>query len=219
MPLLLFMFKCALSLSTKQFPLFLSLEMGTAILRSHDCLRGQFLPNDAFAIATSHVKSRKNSIPNPNFNSHANQNRRRKRSPVAAVQAKCQDRDRRRSGDRSSPPAKTSPAANLVMEKVKILKRGEKLSPKNIPGGLAVAVKNEEEDLDLMLCSTDRLGPDPVTVEEQVRVCDSKDGMYAGSAFVSSPPPSSVPVPLFLWKNGAATATSDLRRLLRLDLE
>ncbi|KAJ1382386.1 Proline-rich nuclear receptor coactivator motif [Sesbania bispinosa] len=197
--------------------------MGTAILRSHDCLQRRFLPNDALAIATSHIRSRKSS--NPNFNSYAYQNRRRKRSPVAAVQANYHDRDRRRSSDRSVAPAKVPATASLVMGQVKILKRGEKLSPENSHGGLAVAVPAEnrkarvksEEDVDLFLGSTDRLGPDPVTVQKQIRVSDLKDGIYAGSAFVSSPPPSSVPVPGFLGKNGAAT--SDLRRLLRLDLE
>ncbi|KHN22103.1 hypothetical protein glysoja_033417 [Glycine soja] len=104
--------------------------MGTAILRSHDCLQGRFLHNEAFAIATSRVASRRN--PNSNNNNHnsfassANQNCRRKRSPVT-------DRERRR-------------------------------SPPNL-----------------------------------------------------SPHPSSVPVPGFLVRNGAAT--SNLRRLLRLDLE
>ncbi|CAL0325686.1 unnamed protein product [Lupinus luteus] len=41
-----------------------------------------------------------------------------------------------------------------------------------------------------------------------------KEMMYAGSAFVTSPPPSFVPVPGFLGRNDAAT--NDLRRLLRL---
>ena len=71
------------------------------------------------------------------------------------------------------------------------------------------------ENSDLVLGSTDRFGPDPITMQKQIRV--SKDVIYAGSGFVSSPPPSSVPVPAFLGKNGVAT--SDLRRLLRLDLE
>ena len=111
---------------------------------------------------------------------------------------------------------------NLVMGQVKILKRGEKLfSEENHRGivdspGDRKARANGEEDLDLVLGSTDRLGPDPETVQKQVRVSDFKDGIYAGSACVTSPPPSSVPVPGFLGKNGVAT--SDLRRLLGLDL-
>ncbi|XP_061375731.1 uncharacterized protein LOC133317864 [Gastrolobium bilobum] len=199
--------------------------MGTAIIRSHDCLQGRFFRNDTLAIATSHVRSRRNSNNNPILNSYAYQNRRRKRSPVAAVQANCHYGGRRRSGDRFTAPTKVPATANIVMGQVRILKRGEKLSPENSHRGLEVAVPAEnrkakvksEEDLHLFLGSTHRLGPDPVTVQKQVRVSDSKDGIYAGSAFVASPPPSSVPVPGFLGKNGAAT--SDLRRLLRLDLE
>ncbi|KAK7388540.1 hypothetical protein VNO78_23359 [Psophocarpus tetragonolobus] len=182
--------------------------MGTAILRSHDCLQGRFLPKEAFAIATSRVASLSNSNPNPNLNTYVHQNRRRKRSPAT-------DRDRRRSNDRS--PPKASSPASLVMGQVKILKRGEKLSLNNNNQSFVVAADKTELGLDLLLGSTDRLGPDPLTVQKQIRVSDSSSGIYAGSAFVSSPHPSSVPVPGFIERNGAAT--SNLRRLLRLDLE
>ncbi|KAL2321149.1 hypothetical protein Fmac_030118 [Flemingia macrophylla] len=70
--------------------------------------------------------------------------------------------------------------------------------------------------LDFLLGLTDKLGPDPLTVQKQIRVSDSTNGVYAGSVFVSSPHPSSVPVPGFLGRNVAA---SDLRWLLRLDLD
>ncbi|KAL6272500.1 hypothetical protein ACE6H2_023192 [Prunus campanulata] len=66
--------------------------------------------------------------------------------------------------------------------------------------------------------STDCLGPDSETVQKQIKVAEFKvmDAIYAGSsAFYASPPPSSVPLPAFLGRNG--TAKSDLRRLLRLD--
>lgn len=79
------------------------------------------------------------------------------------------------------------PGSNLVMGQVKILKRGEKLSPDNL-------MMKSEECYDLVLGSTDRLGPDPVTVMNQVRV---QEVLYAGLT-VLSPPPSSVPVPKFL---------------------
>ncbi|XP_004508390.1 uncharacterized protein [Cicer arietinum] len=196
--------------------------MGTAILRSHDCLQGRFLPNDDLSIPSSKIRSRKNSNPNPNCKSYVNQNRRRKRSPVAPAQANFNDR--RRSGDRTETLSNGVAAVNLLMGQVKILKRGEKLSSENIHDGkLVVPVEDckvmtmELDHPDLLLGSTDRFGPDPITVQKQVRVSDSKDGIYAGSAFVASPPPSSVPVPGFLGKNGVAT--SDLRRILRLDLE
>ncbi|KAL2327812.1 hypothetical protein Fmac_021239 [Flemingia macrophylla] len=70
--------------------------------------------------------------------------------------------------------------------------------------------------LDLLLGLMDRLGSDPLTVQKQIRVSDSTNDVYAGSAFVSSPHPSSVPVPGFLGRNAA---TSDLRRLMRLNLD
>ncbi|CAL5198741.1 unnamed protein product [Lathyrus oleraceus] len=192
--------------------------MGTAILRSHDCLQRRFLPNDALSVPSSPIRSRKNCSPNPNCKSYVNQNRRRKRSPVSTSPAAKQN-DRRKSGDRTVAPV------NLVMGQVKILKRGEKLSPEiSDDAGLVMKAMDLDLDLDLdqpdlVLGSTDRFGPDPVAMQKQIRVSDSnlKDGIYAGSAFFSSPPPSSVPVPLFLRKNGVAT--SDLRRLLRLDLE
>lgn len=192
--------------------------MGTAILRSHDCLQRRFLPNDALSVPSSPIRSRKNCSPNPNCKSYVNQNRRRKRSPVSTSPAAKQN-DRRKSGDRTVAPV------NLVMGQVKILKRGEKLSPEiSDDAGLVMKAMDLDLDIDLdqpdlVLGSTDRFGPDPVAMQKQIRVSDSnlKDGIYAGSAFFSSPPPSSVPVPLFLRKNGVAT--SDLRRLLRLDLE
>lgn len=120
------------------------------------------------------------------------------------------------------------PGKELVMGQVKILRRGEPLNPvTNDQRVVGVAARDDRRptrsveyaDPDLVLGSTDRLGPDPETVQKQIRVAEFKvmDAIYAGSgAYYASPPPSSVPLPAFLAKNGAAT--SDLRRLLRLDL-
>ncbi|MCI38986.1 hypothetical protein A2U01_0060215, partial [Trifolium medium] len=47
--------------------------------------------------------------------------------------------------------------------------------------------------------STDRLGPDPLTVKKQVSVQDLAEGLYAGPTSILSPPPSFVPVPRFLY--------------------
>lgn len=118
------------------------------------------------------------------------------------------------------------PAKNLVMGQVKILKRGETLgqpTKKNYRGEESEKVQvKKEDDYDLVLGSTDRLGPDPETVQKQIRVNNTfqvADGIYAGSGFFASPPPSSLPVPGFLGKSGkGAAATLDLRRLLRLNL-
>ncbi|XP_019414218.1 PREDICTED: uncharacterized protein LOC109326036 isoform X2 [Lupinus angustifolius] len=192
--------------------------MGTAILiRSHDSLQSR-LRNDAFSLTASSSKSQRN--PNPS----SGRSRRRTQPPV---NTNSNDRDRSRNGiDRSTVVVK-GPGSNLVMGQVKILKRGEKLpeiakSDECFDSSLG-SVAEIGESFDLGLGSTDRLGPDPATVknqikvQKQIRVLDLKDGVYAGSNFdVASPPPSSVPVPIFLGKKNGAS-TSGLRRLLRLD--
>ncbi|CAA7398023.1 unnamed protein product [Spirodela intermedia] len=65
---------------------------------------------------------------------------------------------------------------------------------------------------DLALCATDRLGPNPEAVPLP----------YAGSVFLNSPSPGSLPFPTsFLKKNVVNTtdlATKGLRYMLRLDL-
>ncbi|KAM3714261.1 hypothetical protein ACJW31_01G318800 [Castanea mollissima] len=196
--------------------------MGTEILRSHDCLQDRFRKEALTLTLTPTLKTHRNANPNPNG---AN-SRRRKRSPMKIQSSK----------DRSDRSMVTkSPSQNLVMGEVKILKRGEALTqPKTTKTktktdfGLTLAgadnrkpkSKSKGGDVevsDLGLGSTDRLGPDPETVQKQIRVAEfnAVDGIYAGSAFVTSPPPSSLPVPGFLGKNGPAT--SDLRRLLGLD--
>lgn len=193
--------------------------MGTEILRSHDCLQDRFR-KEALTL-TPTFKTHRNANPNPNPNG-AN-SRHRKRSPMKIQSSK--DRS-----DRSM--VAKSPSQNLVMGEVKILKRGEALTqPKTktkTDFGLTLAgadnrkpkSKSKGGDVevsDLGLGSTERLGPDPETVQKQIRVAEfnAVDGIYAGSAFVTSPPPSSLPVPGFLGKNGPAT--SDLRRLLGLE--
>ncbi|KAI3706851.1 hypothetical protein L6452_24868 [Arctium lappa] len=72
---------------------------------------------------------------------------------------------------------------------------------------------------DVVLCSTDRLGPDPEIVSKQMK---NISDCFAGSAFSDSPPPSSVPLPGFFRKNLVAPvkedATTNLRRILGLSL-
>ena len=187
-------------------------QMGTAVLRSQDCLRGRFHPE--IATYSPLLKSRPNPSPN------GTRSRRRRRSPMGF-----QDNVNDRVSDRERPMVVKSLARNLVMGQVTILKRGEALSPpKNL--GLGDDQKGRvkrDADVDSVLGSTDRLGPEPEMVQKAIRVSESKvvDGLYAGSAFFSSPPPSSLPLPLFFRKKDGSpsndVATSDLRRLLRLD--
>ncbi|XAR66800.1 hypothetical protein NMG60_11013139 [Bertholletia excelsa] len=175
----------------------------TAILRSEGCLLRQNRFHRESMSSSPPVK------PCRNVNLNSIRSCRRKRSPAGSP-------DRIREQDRSV-EAKFSPK-HLVMGQVKILKRGEELRPQSAAKKKDPAVGYK----DLVLCSTDRLGPEPETVQSQIRVphLKSMDGLYAGSAvFLASPPPSSLPFPAFFAnkeKNDAAT--SDLRRLLGLDL-
>ncbi|MFS7996785.1 hypothetical protein Hanom_Chr12g01133901 [Helianthus anomalus] len=69
---------------------------------------------------------------------------------------------------------------------------------------------------DFALSSTERLGPDPEMVPKQMK----GEFFFAGSAFVDSPPPSSLPLPGFFNKNFGVKEdpTTDLRRILGLTL-
>lgn len=96
----------------------------------------------------------------------------------------------------------------LVMEEVKILRRGEVVRPLSPSLSSRVGVES------LMPCSTERIGPDPKVLPKP------SVSVYAGPAFISSPSPSSLPVPLFLKKavsRGEDVATKSIRYLLRLD--
>ncbi|XP_039054920.1 uncharacterized protein LOC120197469 [Hibiscus syriacus] len=173
--------------------------MGVAVLKPEDCLK---LPNP--------MKHTRKPRRNPNLN--------------------------RTNGGKgstnTSPPARATVAplkapTNLLMGQVKIIKRGEDFK-KYMPDK-PMGFENESVDVDLRY--TNCLGPDPVPVPAKIRPNESENGsgkdvpvsFYAGSAFVTSPPPSSVPLPAFFTKKiGAAlrddVATSALRRMLRLDL-
>ncbi|XP_050207502.1 uncharacterized protein LOC126656919 [Mercurialis annua] len=106
------------------------------------------------------------------------------------------------------------PGRNFVMGEVKILKRGE--TTEKFVTNRCVSKENRKH-ADFILGSTDRLGPDLKILQKQIRF--GVDEIYAGSAFsANSPPPSSVPVPDFLGKRSNSTATTYLRRLLRLEL-
>ncbi|MBA0703530.1 hypothetical protein Golax_015848 [Gossypium laxum] len=181
--------------------------MVVAVLKPEDCLK---LPNP--------MKQPQNPWHNPNPSTNRtnrSQGNRKKRSP------------------NTSPPSRPTvgrpkaPAKNLVMGQVKILKRGEDLKQSKPDKHVRFAKENVHVDLG----STDCLSPDPGSVPTQIRLTESENNgskvlpvsFYAGSAFITSPPPSSVPLPAFFTKKiGVAlkddVATSALRRILRLDL-
>ncbi|KAI3821730.1 hypothetical protein L1987_09302 [Smallanthus sonchifolius] len=74
---------------------------------------------------------------------------------------------------------------------------------------------------DFSLSSTNRLGPDPEMVPKQMNK-NIADFFFAGSAFVDSPPPSSLPLPGFFTKSFSGAMkedpSTDLRRMLGLSL-
>lgn len=130
----------------------------------------------------------------------------------------------------------------LVMGQVKILKRGEPLDESSSPVLKDINDRNVTKDVsvkdvsvktssekkkdkrnsngkskiqnmkhdDFALCSTNRLGPDPEMVPKEKLA----DFFFAGSAFVDSPPPSSLPLPGFFAKK--EDPTTDLCRILGL---
>ncbi|KAL4296462.1 hypothetical protein GQ457_12G020000 [Hibiscus cannabinus] len=179
--------------------------MGVAVLKPDDCLQ-----------LSNPMKHHKNLFPNPTRSNRVHPNR-RNRSPTT-----------------SSPPpppppyaGPKSPAKSLEMGQVKILKRGEDIKKPSPPK----SVRFEKENVDVDLGSTNRLGPDPGSIATQIRLTESNSNsssvspvsFYAGSAFITSPSPSSVPMPAFFTKKAVLSvknndATSDLRKILRLDL-
>ncbi|XP_031130843.1 uncharacterized protein LOC116032429 [Ipomoea triloba] len=197
-----------------------------AVLRPQDPLKDRLAYNRHNTFVNSSFpspKSKKTCSSSSNPNHGSDKSNRRKRSP----QKSSRNSNTSRGGCASlssSPPAKNR---HLVMGQVKILKRGEALTV-SMKNGLEKKVmmmegeKSEvnccapEEDDDLALSTTDRLGPEPDMVPKQIKIAD----FYAGSAFISSPPPSSLPVPAFFKKKSTESyddASSGLRRLLRLD--
>lgn len=132
----------------------------------------------------------------PHPNPNPTRSNRRKRSP-----------EKKTSNHNSNKPRNAtsygSPVKNLLVGQVKILKRGEETSPaKNLAG--------------------QRKGGDSEMKPKPMKISD----FYAGSAIITSPPPSSLPLPAFFPKKNVLAinpnpnfdASADLRRLLRLDL-
>lgn len=127
-------------------------------------------------------------------------------------------------------------AGSLVMGRVAILRRGESLDSVAVGKGekerrrrgvtTAAGVISSDAGGDLMVYGTGRLGPEPAAVPRQtrlvgVRTRGERAEVYAGPAFSLSPSPRALPLPSFPSKKteggSAASATRDLRRLLRLD--
>ncbi|KAF7837183.1 putative plant/F10N7-170 protein [Senna tora] len=177
--------------------------MGTEVLRPQNCLIERIrVPPTVFS-------RRKNYGGYCNYNNYVS-NPRPSRKPVTRPERQ----DQRKRVRSSSDDSKMARGSGLVMEKVTILRRGQSLDS-NMKSD---ALKMEGDDL--VVCGTQRLGPDPEMVPKQIRI--AKTDVYAGSAFAVSPSPSALPLPSFSKKKQSSavvddSATRDLRRLLRLE--
>ncbi|GJQ92875.1 hypothetical protein Tco_0004014 [Tanacetum coccineum] len=113
----------------------------------------------------------------------------------------------------STTPAVDRKASRRVTPAKKKPEKEKKVSPNpNISNSTMDELKFD----DFALSSTDRLGPDPDILPKKNNMADF---FFAGSAFVDSPPPSSVPLPGFFTKSFVKEdASTDLRRMLGLSL-
>lgn len=195
-----------------------------------EVLRPQDLLVERFRVPTTSFYRRRNFPANGNLTSLAvKQKQQRKPSPKhdkrrfnAAVEEKKSSHggvpDRRRKGEVTR--------GGLVMGQVTLLRRGESLSSlaTKITGG------NPKEPIqkpveDLAVLGTLRLGSDSQEmVPKKIRLVAAPPAdIYAGTAFISSPSPRSVPLPSFFNKKDQPNeafedgATRDLRRMLRLE--
>lgn len=181
--------------------------MGVAVINPRDCLSNSSFPQRLSSPLPKIkvFKAHPTSNPKPNRTSRGRPNNHPKRTPF-------RPHDDSRPTRSLSPSTVKPPQLNQpVMGQIKILKRGELLKVAHAP---APAIEQTDR-VNVDLGSTDRMGPNP----EKVPV-EGLAGFYAGSSmFVASPPPSSVPLPAFFTKKAVSDATTDLRRILRLDLQ
>ncbi|URE30726.1 alginate regulatory protein AlgP [Musa troglodytarum] len=191
--------------------------MATEVLRPHDCLRNR-LHVDAFGSrpptpAKPHRKKPPRSPPTssspPSASFHLP-------PPPSKAVAKPSRANPPLDGRKSPSPRKdgalsegeTRSRRALVMEGVRILKRGEELKP----GAPRAADPGLEGD-GSVFCSTNRLGPEPEILPRKVGLA-VPESPYAGPAFFASPSPSSLPLPSFCLKKGAVKGDEAARRVL-----
>ncbi|KAG5240986.1 hypothetical protein OIU76_014505 [Salix suchowensis] len=214
--------------------------MGTEVLRPQGCLIERIRVSPCRR-RNYYYGNGNGNFANPNVYSSDNHSNPRSNRKPSAVRSDRSDQRKKQSESLISKKSRSvddivktyknnSSSTNKVVEKVTILRRGESLDSKiksSETAAATVSLKKEQgNDGDLVVASTDRLGPDPKMVSKHVRVVDLRSpvagncDMYAGSAFSVSPSPSSLPLPSFSKKKQLPiddSATRDLRRLLRLD--
>ncbi|KAF5743344.1 hypothetical protein HS088_TW09G01412 [Tripterygium wilfordii] len=182
--------------------------MSVAVLNPQDCLKNSMSRQ---ALISPLRKPKPNS--NQSRSNRAAQQKRRKRSPNTSPQSRATFSSKLPTRNISA-DNNNSKSQKLVMGQVRILKRGEEIKE-------AAPIKAKSY---MNLGSTEKLGPNPESVKE-IRLAHSGpvNGFYAGSAFFTSPPPSSLPLPAFFTKKTTTVkyddATSDLCRILNLNLD
>ncbi|KAK4785411.1 hypothetical protein SAY86_002100 [Trapa natans] len=133
---------------------------------------------------------------------------------------------RRRSPSKSQNSSpNTRPSKALVMGEVKLLRRGVDLKatvsrpaatyPEGISGPASVPVSQTRRATAIIRASSPKVKE--INGEHISQLVD----FYAGGGFVTSPPPSSLPMPAFCSKKNdlprSKDVTNDLMKLLRLD--
>ncbi|KAG6534757.1 histone-lysine N-methyltransferase 2D-like [Zingiber officinale] len=200
--------------------------MATAVLRSQDCLRNQrhldaFGPSPPMPVKHRRKKPPRSSPSSspPSFYPVLPPKSCRRGSAPPARSPPPQAVKSGQSGNapldpRRSTPLRTDgrvlegeprPRKPLVMQEVRILKRGEDPRLAVFP---TFDLRSEVDSS--ILCSTDRLGPEPQVLPKKVFLADMPFP-YAGPAYsAASPAPSSLPIPCFLKKDDADAANNDL---------
>ncbi|CAL4967457.1 unnamed protein product [Urochloa decumbens] len=225
--------------------------MATAVLRSHDALSNR-MHLDAFTPSPTKPRRRRSpkpagaSSPPPRAAAVASPPPRATAAavsspapklaaastPVKGAQAGRRSPPARPAARKQPSPTKEKPKQRLVMEEVRILKRGEEPpAPAPVPAPAApapapvvaapVAKHTAVAAVDQrVLCSTGRIGPKApavVPTKKVVAHAASDAARYAGPAFCSAAPePSSLPMPAFFLRRAESEATRGLRCLLKL---
>lgn len=207
--------------------------MATAVLRSHDALNNR-MHLDAFAASSPQAAKQrrrqrhpKPASPPPKMAASS--------PPKPALLASPAPKQAPAAGRRSPPakPARKQPSPTkekprqqqpIVMEAVRILKRGEEppapspaAVPSPAPAPLQARAQAPPADKKV-LRTTSRIGPQqPAVVPTKKMVPVAVASSYAGPAFsAAAPEPSSLPLPGFFFRRAEEEATRGLRCLLRI---
>ncbi|OEL38467.1 hypothetical protein BAE44_0000515 [Dichanthelium oligosanthes] len=196
--------------------------MATAVLRSHDALNNH-MHLDAFT--PSPTKPRRRRSPKPAGASSPPPRAAAVASPPPKAVAVASPPVKGPAAGRRSPPVKPAarkqpsptkekPKQRLVMEEVRILKRGEEPpapAPAPAPAPvLAVPVARSA-------ATTGRRPQAPAVVPTKKIVAAADAAGYAGPAFsAAAPEPSLLPMPAFFLRRVESEATRGLRCLLRI---